>query len=363
MAQINARKVVLENGMQFGGTGFGAARDVVCEMVFDTAMVGYQEVVTDPSFTEQIVVMTYPLIGNYGITDEDYETRVPTLGGMVVREYNDLPSNFRYTKTLSEIMEENGIPGIQGVDTRQITKILRESGVVRAMITDESTPLEEALRRIRHYQAPIDCVGRVSCKKKWYARTPNHRYHVVAVDCGIKLNIVRCLNDFGCNVTVVPYTTSYEEILAMKPDGVLISNGPGDPHHVTAVIELIGQLRGKLPMFGICMGHLLMALALGAKCVRMKHGHHGGNHPVKNLQTGKLVITGQNHNYMVDPDSLPGTGLEVTEINVLDGTIEGMECAADKLFCVQYHPEGAPGPNDSLRLFEQFIAIMAKEGQ
>lgn len=355
------RKLVLENGQEFCGEGFGAKRDAICEIVFNTAMAGYQEMLSDPSCIDTMVVMTYPLIGNYGITDEDFETKTPVMGGMVVREYNDSPSNFRYTKTLSEVLEENNIPGISGMDTRKITRILRSEGSQKAMITDIETPKEDALAAIRAYAVPRDGVARVSCKKKWYSRTPNPVYNVVAVDCGIKLSIVSALNKRGCNVTVVPYDTPAQEILNLKPDGVLISNGPGSPEDALPVVELVQTLRGKLPMFGICLGHLLIAKACGAKTYKMKLGHRGGNHPVKNLETGKIEITSQGHGFAVDADSLAGTGLCVTHKNVLDGTVEGVECAADKLFCVQHHPESAPGPQDSGYLFDKFIGMMKEK--
>ena len=356
------RKIVLENGQEFYGEGFGAQCDAINEIVFNTSMVGYQEIVSDPSYTDQMVVMTYPLIGNYGITDEDYETKVPTMGGMIVREYNDSPSNFRYTKTLSEILEENDIPGISGVDTRKITRIIRNEGSQKVMITSPETPKEEALAAMRAYELPKDGVARVSCKKKWYARTANPAYNVVAVDCGIKLNIIRSLNKRGCNVTIVPFDTPANEILNLKPDGVFLSNGPGDPENVTPVIELVRELRGKLPIFGICMGHQLISIACGGKTYKMKFGHRGGNHPVKNLLTGKIEITSQNHSFAVNGDSLGGTGLVPTHINLLDNTVEGAACMEDKIFSVQYHPESAPGPQDSGYLFDQFIGMM-KENQ
>ena len=356
------RKLVLENGTEHLGMGFGAPGDATCELVFNTSMVGYQEIVTDPSYTAQAVVMTYPLIGNYGITDEDYETRTPTMGALVVREYNDQPSNFRYTKTLGELLEENGIPAIQGVDTRRIGRMIRAEGSQRALLTAADTPHEICMERIRDYRLPTDCVARVSCKKKWYARTANPRYHVVAVDCGIKLNIIRKLNDFGCNVTVVPYDTPAETILSFAPDGLFLSNGPGDPEDVKPVIDLVRQLRGQLPIFGICLGHQMISLACGAKTYKMKFGHRGGNHPVKDLQTGKVEITSQNHSYAVDEHSLIGTGLHLTHQNLLDGTAEGVACEQSRLFSVQYHPESAPGPQDSVYLFQRFIRLMDKEG-
>ena len=354
------KKIVLENGLEFYGYGFGADREAVNEIVFNTSMVGYQEIVSDPSYTDQMVVMTYPLIGNYGITDEDFETRIPTMGGLIVREYNALPSNFRYTKTLSEILEEYNIPGISGVDTRRITRIIRNEGCQRVIITDAGVIREEAMERLRNTPLKHDQVSRVTCRKRWFSRTPNHKYDVVAVDCGIKYNIVRCLNAKSCNVTVVPCTSSVEEILAFQPDGLFLSNGPGDPEDVAHVIELIRELRGRLPIFGICLGHQLISLAYGAQTYKLKFGHRGGNHPVKNLLTGRVEMTSQNHNYAVDADTLKGTGLEITHINLLDNTVEGLRSVEDRLFSVQYHPESAPGPQDSSYLFDQFIDLMRK---
>ena len=357
------RKIVLEDGSTYYGYGFGAHCDRVCEIVFNTSMVGYQEIVSDPSYTYQMVVMTYPLIGNYGTADDDFETKTPTIGGLIVREYNDSPSNFRYTKTLSEILEENHIPAISGVDTRKITRSIRDLGSRKVLITDADTPDEEAASILRATEIPHDAVARVSCKKRWYSRTSNHKYNVVAVDCGIKLNIVRSLNARHCNVTVVPFDTPAETIMGMEPDGVFLSNGPGDPEDVTLVIRLVREIRGKVPVFGICLGHQMISLAYGAKTYKLKFGHRGGNHPVRNLKTGKIEITSQNHSYAVDLQSLEGTGLTATHINILDNTVEGIECPQDRIFSVQYHPESAPGPQDSSYLFDQFIRMMeeAKE--
>ena len=233
------KKIVLENGTEFYGYGFGADKEAINEIVFNTSMVGYQEIMSDPSYTDQMVCMTYPLIGNYGMTDEDYETKVPTMGGMIVREYNDLPSNFRYTKTLSEVLDEYSIPGITGVDTRKITRIIRDEGSQKVLVTNADTPHEKAMEMLAAYSIPHDMVSRVSCKKRWYSRTPNHKYDVVAIDCGIKLNIVRKLNEKGCNVTVVPYNTTADEIMKMRPDGLFLSNGPGNPEDVTPVINVV----------------------------------------------------------------------------------------------------------------------------
>ncbi|HPJ02531.1 MAG TPA: glutamine-hydrolyzing carbamoyl-phosphate synthase small subunit [Candidatus Limiplasma sp.] len=357
----HARKLVMENGAEFLGTSFGAVRETLCEMVFNTSMVGYQEIVTDPSYTEQMVVMTYPLIGNYGICDDDHETKTPTMGAMVVREYNDLPSNFRATQTLSQLLEAYGIPGIQGVDTRKIARMIRSEGSQKAILCAPELSREEALEKLRAYQLPHDTVSRVSGKQPWRSEAENAQYTVVCVDCGIKLNIIRELNKRGCTTITVPYDTTADEILAYKPDGLFLSNGPGDPEDVPTVIKAVQQLKGKLPIFGICLGHQMISLAYGAKTYKMKFGHRGGNHPVKDLRTGKIAVTSQNHSYAVDLDSLKETRLTLTHLNLLDHTAEGVECAEDKLFSIQYHPESAPGPQDSTHLFDKFTGLLAKE--
>ena len=352
------KKIVLENGTEFYGYGFGSNKESINEIVFNTSMVGYQELISDSSYAGQMVVMTYPLIGNYGITDEDYETKFPTIGGLIVKDYNDVPSNFRYTKTLSEVLEEHDIPSIYGVDTRYLTRMVRSEGSQKVLITSADTPKSEAMAKIEQYRYPTDMVQRVSCKKRWFARTPNHKYDIVAIDCGIKYNIIRIMNRKGCNVTIVPYNTSIEEILAFNPQGIFLSNGPGDPQDVTSVIEFIKQLRGKVPIFGICLGMQMISLAYGAESYKMRFGHRGGNHPVKDLKTGKIHITSQNHSYAIDAESLKNTGLEITHVNLLDNTTEGIESKADKIFAVQYHPESAPGPQDSVYLFDRFIEMI-----
>ncbi len=352
------RKIILEDGSEYYGYGFGSYDDRVCEIVFNTSMAGYQEIVSDPSYTYQAVVMTYPLIGNYGIADDDFESKNITIGALIVRDYNDMPSNFRYTKTLSELLEENQIPGIFGVDTRKLTRSIRDKGSRRVLITGISTSREQGLDIIKNTPEPHDSVAKVSCKKRWYSRTSNPRFNVVAIDCGIKLNIIRSLNRYGCNVTIVPYDTTAEEIEFMKPDGIFLSNGPGDPKDVAPVIELVKRVKGRYPIFGICLGHQLIALAYGAKTYKLKFGHRGGNHPVKNIASGKIEITSQNHSYAVDQESVKNTGLDITHMNLLDNTVEGLACAPDRVFSVQYHPESAPGPQDSYYLFEQFIRAM-----
>ncbi|MCR5202898.1 MAG: glutamine-hydrolyzing carbamoyl-phosphate synthase small subunit [Lachnospiraceae bacterium] len=354
------RKLILEDGSEYYGFSFGSKKEVVCEIVFNTSMVGYQEIVSDPSYTDQAVVMSYPLIGNYGITNEDYESKIIAPSALIVRDINDSPSNFRSTGTLHDLLEENDVAGIYGVDTRKLVRSIRDYGSRRVLITDENTSKEQGLRKIRDTEIRHDAVDRVSCKRKWYSRTTNPLYHVVAIDCGMKTNIVRMLNQNKCNVTIVPYNTSSEEILSLMPDGVFISNGPGDPTDVKPVIETLKEIRGKCPIFGICLGHQLIALSCGASTYKLKFGHRGGNHPVKNLLTGKVEITSQNHSYAVDENSIVNTGLRISHLNILDQTVEGLYNEEEKILSVQYHPESAPGPCDSTYLFKQFTALMKK---
>ncbi len=354
-------KLVTEDGEEYYGQGFGAAGEKVAELVFNTAMAGYQEIVSDPSYADQALVMTYPLIGNYGLAAEDYESRRPFLSGLIVRDYNDLPSNFRQTGALSALLEEYGIPGLSGVDTRRLARSIRDKGSRRGLITPAQTPLPQALAKIAAAALPHDQVARVSCRKPWQAKTANPCCHVVAVDCGVKLNIIRSLNRRGCNVTIVPWDTGAERILALGPDGLLISNGPGDPEDAGPVISLVRQCRGRLPMFGICLGHQIICLAYGGQTYKLKFGHRGGNHPVRNLELDKIEITSQNHSYAVSAPSLAGSGLAVTHRNLLDDTVEGAACRGERVFSVQYHPESAPGPEDSAYLFDQFVSAM-KEG-
>ncbi|MBR2901953.1 MAG: glutamine-hydrolyzing carbamoyl-phosphate synthase small subunit [Clostridia bacterium] len=359
MARAYDRVLILEDGHRYPGYGFGSKETRVFELVFNTAMAGYQELISDPGYMDQAVVMTYPLIGNYGITAEDYETRFPTISGLVVSEYNDIPSNFRCTQTLSEIMCDYNIPGIEGLDTRELTRHIRDNGTCRAVIADISMTTEEGQELIASTPVPHDTVSRVSCRKKWHSRIPNHKYNVVAVDCGIKLSIVRILNGLGCNVTVVPYNTTAQEILSMKPNGVIISDGPGDPKDISCVIDMIKELRGKTPVLGIGMGLQLVGLAYGGDVTKLKAGHRGVNYPVKNLQNGKVIITSQDHGYALDAATLEGTGLDVTHVNILDNTVEGVAAPADRLVAVQYRPEGAPGPQDN-DLLANFIKTMGE---
>ena len=352
------RKLILEDGSEYYGYGFGSAQERITEIVFNTSAVGYQEIVSDPSYTYQTVVMAYPLIGNYGIAEEDFETEIPTIGGLAVRDYNDAPSNFRSKYTLSELMQKYHIPGIYGIDTRKLVRSIRDLGSRKVLITNVDISVEEGIRRLKAYEIPKDAVSKVSRKKAQEYFVHNGKYHVAAIDCGMKQNIVRSLNQKGCNVTVLPWNVSLQEIEKLKPDGIFLSNGPGDPTDVVLVIQLVRDLRGKYPIFGICLGHQIISLAYEAKTYKLRFGHRGGNHPVKNLLTEKIEITSQNHSYAVDMESISGTKLEVTHLNLLDQTVEGVACWEDKVFGVQYHPESAPGPQDSTYLFDRFMEMM-----
>ena len=354
------RKILFEDGQTFYGYAFGAEKDAVLEIVFNTSMVGYQEILSDPSYTGQGVVMTYPLIGNYGTARDDYETDVPTIGALIVREYNDEPSNFRNEAALSEVMKRYGVAGIGGVDTRKLTRSIRDYGTRKALLTAADTPLQEGLRLLAATELPHDAVARVSCAAPRAFDIDAPRFHVAVIDCGAKRNIVRSLNRLGCRVTVLPWNTTAGEVLALRPDGVMISNGPGDPTDVPETIATVRELIRKLPVFGICLGHQILSLAYGAKTYKLKFGHRGGNHPVRDLATGRIEITSQNHSFAVDESSLAGTPLKVTHRNLLDGTVEGVACEKDCAFSVQYHPESAPGPQDSAYLFDRLICWMEK---
>jgi len=353
-------KIVLEDGSVFEGMSFGAKGSKLSEIVFNTSMVGYQEIISDPSYTGQAVVMTFPAIGNYGINDLDFESRRPGINALIVRYYCETPSHFECTETLGKTMERYGITGVYGVDTRALTRIIRERGSMKALITDISTPPEECQKLLSEFEYRHDSVFAASRKEREIFPRDAAKYRVVAIDCGMKGNIVSCLNDLSVSVTVVPYDTSAAEIEALHPDGVFISNGPGDPEDVGEAIKTIRELRGRYPIFGICLGHQIISLAYGARTYKLKFGHRGGNHPVKDLKTGKIEITSQNHSYAVDANTLAGTGLEVTHINLLDQTVEGIACEQDLVFGVQYHPESAPGPDDSRYLFTRFIKNMEK---
>lgn len=352
------RKLILEDGTEYFGTGFGCGDERCFELVFNTSPVGYQEIVSDPSYTDQGVVMAYPLIGNYGIAADDFETKVPTISALIVREYNPEPSNYRSVMTLEDVMARFGVVGISGVDTRKLVRHIRNFGSCKAMITDVTNDTKDALSRLEDYCLPTDAVSRVSRKEPERYESEGSRFCVVAVDCGMKENIIRSLLKRDCDVVVLPQDSTAEEILSYSPDGLFLSNGPGDPEDVKGLIRTVKELHGKLPIFGICLGHQILSLSYGAKTYKLKFGHRGGNHPIKNLATDRIEITSQNHSYAVDEASLEGTPLEVTHINLLDNTVEGVECKADRAFGVQYHPESAPGPQDSAYLFDRFISLM-----
>jgi len=363
---LNAgRKIVLETGEEYYGLPFGCEDTGedggrLCEMVFNTSAVGYQEIISDPSYTYQAVVMTYPLIGNYGIAADDFESPRLSVGALIVRDYCGEPSNHGCVAALGDVMKKHGVPGIYGVDTRKLTRVIRDRGSMKVLVTASDFSREKAMRIIRENGIPSDAVKKVGGKGIRNFGPVNGEYRVAAIDCGMKANITRSLTERGCRVTVVGWDAKPEEIENLSPDGVFISNGPGDPRDVPETIETVKKLKGRYPIFGICLGHQIISLAYGAETYKLKFGHRGGNHPVREISTGKIVITSQNHSFAVDPKSTDGTGLSVTHVNLLDGTAEGVECEKDGVFAVQYHPESAPGPRDSFYLFDRFISLMEK---
>ncbi len=362
--------LVFEDGSVFEGSRFGARGEHFGEAVFNTSMTGYQEILTDPSYNGQIITMTYPEIGNYGINDEDSESSKPFASGLVVREYWETPSNWRATMTLHEYMEKMGVTGIQGVDTREITRKIRTGGAQKCVISTEDSDPESLLKKVKESPGIVgrDLVTEVSCKKPYQwtegsgglnlsVAKSGWKPEIVAYDFGIKTSILKNLTDMGCKITVVPAQTASEDALALKPDGVFLSNGPGDPEAIEYAAKNIGGILGRVPVFGICLGHQIISIALGGKTFKMKFGHRGGNQPVKRIKSGKVEITSQNHGFAVDPDSLDGE-TEITHVNLNDDTVEGLENRAKSVFSVQYHPESSPGPHDSSYLFDSFIKMM-----
>jgi carbamoyl-phosphate synthase small subunit len=355
MMAMKAR-LILEDGSIFEGKAFGATGESFGEVVFNTGMTGYQEVLTDPSYCGQIVTMTYPLIGNYGVNVDDIESTHPQVRGFIVREAAKCPSNWRNMGTIHAYLERYGILGIEGIDTRALTKRIREHGTMRGLITTSDASGEELIARVRAWEPRRDQVKQVTTPAIY--RCPGEGKRVVLMDFGTKSGTVRSLLKRGCDVTIVPAYTTAEEVLSWQPHGVMLSNGPGDPADVPEIIETVRELIGKVPIFGICLGHQLISLACGAKTEKLPFGHRGANHPVKDLTSGRIYLTSQNHGYYVTKESLEGTDLLLTHINQNDGTVEGVRHKKYPVFSVQYHPEARPGPDDSDYLFDQFLDMM-----
>ncbi len=357
--------LVLEDGSAYEGYSFGAETTTYGEIVFDTAMAGYQEMLTDPSFAGQIVMPTYPLIGNYGVNETDSESKQIQVRGFVVREYCSTPSHWQSTRNLHEYLQANGIPGLSGIDTRALTRRLRSAGVMMGILTSEMTT-PEALKELQSLPAygTIDFIKEVSTEKSYQWKSTSDdiqsKYRIIAVDMGLKYNIARILSKLGCQVTIVPATAGADEILSLNPDGILLSPGPGDPALLDYMIKTVKELIGKKPIMGICLGHQLIAHAFGGRTFKLKFGHRGGNHPVRDLATGRIYITTQNHGYAVDADSVKD-GLEVSHINSNDGTVEGLHHKDLPIFSIQYHSEGAPGPQDNIYLFNRFLEMIKED--
>ncbi len=358
--------LVLEDGKNFLGKSFGSEGETIGEVVFNTSMMGYQEIITDPSYCEQIVTMTYPQIGNYGVNKKDTESGKIQVSGLIVKEYLDFYSNYRAIESLDSYLKKSGIVALFDIDTRELTRYIRIKGAMKGIISTNNFDKDYLISRLESYPGLIgrDLTKNVSCKKAYIynKNIKNPKFHIVAVDFGIKTSILKCMSDSGLKIKVVPPWTSADEILNEDPDGIFLSNGPGDPDAVKYAIPEIKKVLNKKPLFGICLGHQLLAIALGAKTFKLKFGHHGGNHPVKNMLTGKIEITAQNHGFNVDMKSLKGiknTDFEITHINLNDNTVEGISYKDLNAFSVQYHPEAKPGPDDSKYLFDDFIRIMS----
>jgi carbamoyl-phosphate synthase small subunit len=351
--------LALEDGTVFRGKSFGASGERYGEVVFNTSMTGYQEILTDPSYKGQIVTMTYPLIGNYGVNKDDVESRKPFVEGFVVKEYSKIASNWRANQSLGDYLKENNIVGVEGIDTRALTLHIRQSGELKAVLSTEDLDEKSLVKKAKDSPGLIgrDLVKDVSCQKTYYWNK-QARYKVVVLDCGVKLNILRQLEQNNCHCLVMPAGTPSREILGLKPDGVLLSNGPGDPAALPTVINTTRELLGKLPIFGICLGHQMLGLAMGGKTYKLKFGHHGANHPVRDLKSQKVAITVQNHGFCVDINTLDRRDVEITHINLNDQTLEGMRHRKLPVFSVQFHPETSPGPHDAQYLFKTFVKLM-----
>ncbi|WP_040204899.1 carbamoyl phosphate synthase small subunit [Neobacillus jeddahensis] len=350
------KQLILEDGTIMIGKGFGGDTETIGEIVFNTGMTGYQEILSDPSYCGQIVTLTYPLIGNYGINRDDFESIHPAVKGFIVKEATEFPSNWRSEMTIDEYFQMKKIPGIMGIDTRKLTRIIRQYGTLKGAICGIDKNPDEVLRKLHKAQLPTNQVKQVSTKNAY--PSPGRGKRVVLVDFGMKHGILRELNQRDCDVIVVPYHTTAAEILHLRPDGIMLSNGPGDPKDVPEAIDMLREVIGKVPLFGICLGHQLFALACGANTEKMKFGHRGSNHPVKDLATGKIAITSQNHGYTVEAASINNTSLSITHIAINDGSVEGLRHLDYPAFTVQYHPEASPGPEDANGLFDQFLALM-----
>ncbi len=354
--------LALEDGTTFEGSGFGAKGESFGEVVFNTSMAGYQEILTDPSYKGQIVTMTYPLIGNYGTNTEDVESSRPFVEGFVVREHSTIASNWRSEKSLDDYLKQYKIIGIEGIDTRALTRHIRLEGAMKAVISTEDSNPERLIEKAKSSPSLVgrDLVKDVTSEKT-YRWNENGKYNVVVIDTGVKHNILRLLAERDCRVTVVPASTDAEQIVELKPNGIMLANGPGDPAAVPYVVETVKKLLGKVPMFGICLGQQMLGLAMGGRTFKLKFGHHGGNHPVKDTKTGKVHITVQNHGFCVDIDTLNKEDIEITHINLNDQTLEGIRHKKLPIFSVQFHPEACPGPHDARYMFDNFVEMMEQQ--